>query len=396
MNVYIDGDVLNVELEGRIDAANAGSFEGEVMSALDAQEVRRARFDASDLEYISSAGLRVIMKVLRRVDEVTLVEASPEVYDVFEMTGIAQMMDVRRAMRTLSIDGLEMIGAGANGRVFRLDQERIVKVYNPITNTPEKIFQEKQVAREAFVAGVPSALSFEMVRVGDSYGIVYEMIDALTLGEAIARVPERLEEYSTRMANMLLKLHATEFAPGTLPDARLSLHVWVDIAERSGYYTDEVIAAAHRLVDSIPPRNTFVHGDFHPGNIMVTEDDEFLLIDMGDASMGDPIVDLLGSYQIMRIIADHPGGPERYMGLSSEQSIRVWDTFARTYFGTDDPEQLEVIERRLKFYTILRNMPGVTFSKVIAEEDRQRYAAFLSKVLLEGMASFDLTATPSA
>ncbi|MDO4797066.1 MAG: phosphotransferase [Coriobacteriales bacterium] len=386
MRITTEGDVLTIELVSRINSGNVGEVEAEIMAALDAADVSRVVFDASNLVYISSAGLRVIMKVLKRVGNVTLMEASPEVYNVFEMTGLTQMMDVRRAMRTVSVDGLPMIGAGANGKVYRLDEERIIKTYNPISNPPEKIMREKQTARQAFIAGVPSALSFDVVRVGDGYGIVYEMIDSLTLGEVIARNPDRLEEYATRMANLLKQLHATEFAPGTLPDARESLHTWVDIAERSGYYAADVIDAAHKLVDSIPPRNTFVHGDFHPGNIMVTSDDEFLLIDMGDASQGDPLIDMLASYQIMRVIADHPGGAERYMGLSSEQSIRVWDTFVRTYYGTSDPAQLEAIERRVRFYMILRSMPGVTFSEVIAQDKRKSYADFLSKVLLEGMA----------
>ncbi|MDO4403899.1 MAG: anti-sigma factor antagonist [Atopobiaceae bacterium] len=384
MKAQIEDDVLNVSLEGRIDANTVNEVERIIMSELDKGGAQRVVIDAGELSYISSAGLRIIMKLLKRVGDITIIDASPEVYDIFEMTGFTQMMDVRRAMRALQVDGLEVIGKGANGKVYRLDQERIVKTYNPITNTPEKIAREKQVARTAFVAGVPSALSFEMVRVGDGYGIVYEMVDAKTLGKVIASDPEHLEEYATRMAQMLKELHATEFEPGALPDARLGLHTWVDIAERSGYYQPEVIATAHRLADSIPPRNTFIHGDFHPGNIMVV-DDEFLLIDMGDASVGDPLIDLIGSYQIMRVVAEHPGGTERYMGLTSQQSIRVWDAFIRAYLDTNDPAQIEAMERKLRFYMILRSMAGVTFSEVLSDDQRQQYADSISEALMAGM-----------
>lgn len=377
--------VLEVELVGHISINNASEFEETMMSALSAGDVCKIEIDASDLEYISSVGLRVIVKVTKKVGDITIFNVRREVYDVFDMTGLTQMIDIRREMHQISIDGLPMIGKGANGEVYRIDAERIVKVYNPLTNPPEKIAREKQVAREAFIHGVPSALSYEMVHVGDRIGIVYEMIDAMTLGEAIARQPERLEEYATRMAQMLRELHATEFAPGVLPDARLSLHAWVDVAERSGYYTDKAIVAARKLVDSIPPRNTFIHGDFHPGNIMVTDDDEFLLIDMGDASVGDPVIDLIASYQIMRLVAEQPGGAQRYTGLTSEQSLRVWDVFVRTYYGIDDPAEIEAIERRLKFYVIPRSMSGVTFSDVIPEKKRKAFAAIITKVLLEGM-----------
>ncbi|MBR6358366.1 MAG: hypothetical protein IKS11_01850, partial [Lachnospiraceae bacterium] len=55
-------------------------------------------------------------------------------------------------MREISTDGLEMIGAGANGRVFRLNEEQIVKVYNPVSNPYEKIEREKEVAEKPAVA----------------------------------------------------------------------------------------------------------------------------------------------------------------------------------------------------------------------------------------------------
>lgn len=385
MKVSKKDDELRFCLEGRIDSTNVSEFEGAVKSALESGNVRRIVFDASDLEYISSAGLRVIMQTLKRVGDVTMEEASPAVYDVFEMTGITQIMDVRRKMQRISVDGLEMIGAGANGRVYRLDNERVVKVYNPLTNPLEKIAREKRVARESLILGIPSALSFEMVRVGEGYGIVYEMIDAMTLGEAMAAEPERIEEHGKRMAQMAHDLHATEFTPGVLPDARDGLRAWVDVAARSDYFTDEAIAAGYRLVDSIPPRNTFVHGDLHPGNIMVTGDGEYLLIDMGDAAVGDPVIDLVGAYQIMRVVADQPGGTERYTKLSSEQSIRAWNAFARAYYETDDSAQVEAIERKLKFYMIPRSMGGITFSEVIPDEVRKVYAAQMSKVLLERM-----------
>lgn len=376
---------LTVSVSGHLDARDASEVEAAIMRIRKEHGQGSLTIDATDLAYISSAGLRVLVRLLKREGALCFANASHEVYDVLEMSGLTQLMDVRRAPRTISVDGLQMIGAGANGQVYRLDEERIVKVYNPLTNPPEKIYRERRSAREAFVAGVPTALSFELVRVGEGLGIIYEMVDAQTLGETIARTPERLEEYAARMAGLMRQLHDTEFAPDELPDARLSLYAWVDVAERSGFYTDEVIQAARTLAHSIPPRDTFVHGDFHPGNIMVA-DDEFLLIDMGDASVGDPLIDLMASYQIMRVVAEHPGGAERYMGLSSDESRRVWDTFIRTYLDTTDDARIRAYEEELRFYMLLRTLAGITFSTVIADGERHHLAGQVSAALLQGMA----------
>ena len=55
--------------------------------------------DAEKLEYISSAGLRVILRLRKQEPELAIVNASPEVYEIFEMTGFTEMMPVSRAYR---------------------------------------------------------------------------------------------------------------------------------------------------------------------------------------------------------------------------------------------------------------------------------------------------------
>ena len=281
MGVIMQNDEVIFRLGERVDAANADAVQERIEHRLRETGAQRLVLDASEMSYISSAGLRAIIRMVKRGVSVCVDNVSSEVYEVFELTGFTQLMEVRKRLRSISLDGLKQIGAGANGWVYRLNNEQVLKVYNPLTNPPQKIAQEKEVARKALILGIPSAISFDMVAVSDSYGIVYELVDALTLGETVAKSPKRADEYAKRMAQMLKQLHATEFEEGELPDARLGLHAWVDVSEKSGYYAPEIIAKVRALVDSIPKQNTFVHGDFHPANIMVTDDDELLLIDMG-------------------------------------------------------------------------------------------------------------------
>ncbi len=49
-------------------------------------------------------------------------------------------------LKEYKIDGLPKIGEGVNGSVYRIDDETIIKVYNPLTNPPEKIEREKKSA----------------------------------------------------------------------------------------------------------------------------------------------------------------------------------------------------------------------------------------------------------
>ena len=113
------------QLKGKIDSTNAMEFENEIMAALPDE------IDASQLSYISSAGLRVLLKLKKKVDGITVYNVSPDVYDIFSVTGFDQLLNVKKAFRRISVEGKEIIGKGGNGVVYRLDEETIVKVYSP-------------------------------------------------------------------------------------------------------------------------------------------------------------------------------------------------------------------------------------------------------------------------
>ena len=161
----------------------------EEIQKLEAQDHGKVVLDAEKLEYISSAGLRVILRLRKQEPELAIVNASPEVYEIFEMTGFTEMMPVSRAYRRVSVDGCEVIGQGANGKVYRLDPETIIKVYlNP--NSLPDIHRERELARKAFVLGIPTAIPYDVVKVGDGYGSVFELLNAKSFGSLIAEHPE--------------------------------------------------------------------------------------------------------------------------------------------------------------------------------------------------------------
>lgn len=181
-----NGDVLTVCLNGRIDASNAAEIEQEVMAvraeAADAATV----IDAEHLEYISSAGLRILLRLRKTEPNLTLINVSPEVYEILDMTGFTEMMTVKKAYRQLSVDGCEIIGRGANGAVYRYDAETIVKVYLNADALPD-IQRERELARKALVLGINTAIPYDVVRVGENYGTVMELLEATSLSKMIKK-----------------------------------------------------------------------------------------------------------------------------------------------------------------------------------------------------------------
>ncbi len=165
-------NTLTLSLTGRIDANNAPKVEAEIADALAKNLEVVPEFDASGLEYISSAGLRVLLKFRKKFGKnLDVIDVSNDVYDIFSVTGFTELLNVRKRLREVSTEGCPVIGEGHYSTVYRLDTETIIKIFNKIPITLEKIEHDQRTAREAFVLGIPTAISYDVVRTGGHYGL---------------------------------------------------------------------------------------------------------------------------------------------------------------------------------------------------------------------------------
>ncbi|MBE5905551.1 MAG: STAS domain-containing protein [Lachnospiraceae bacterium] len=90
-----EGTKLTVGLIGRLDTTTAPQLEEEVKEAIDG--VEELVFDIAKLEYISSAGLRVLLsaqKIMNRQGKMTVCNASEEVLEIFEVTGFSDILTI--------------------------------------------------------------------------------------------------------------------------------------------------------------------------------------------------------------------------------------------------------------------------------------------------------------
>lgn len=98
ITVKTEGNERTLCLAGRIDSANAAEAERQIAAALEGFQGAPV-LDAEQLSYISSAGLRVVLRLRKARGGLRIVNCSPELYEIFEMTGFTEMMDVSKAFR---------------------------------------------------------------------------------------------------------------------------------------------------------------------------------------------------------------------------------------------------------------------------------------------------------
>ena len=222
-----DDGMFTVALSGHIDSANAQEAEADINAALEGHDGCAVTVDTAGLDYISSAGLRILLRLKKSHDDLKIINASSEVYDIFSMTGFTEIMDISKAYRILSVEGCSVIGQGANGKVYRLDPDTIIKVYYDPDSLPD-IKRERELARKAFVLGIPTAIPYDVVRVGNGYGSVFELLNASSFAEIVSSQPERIDEIVGMDVELLKKIHSTEVAPGDLPDMKKIVLGWTD------------------------------------------------------------------------------------------------------------------------------------------------------------------------
>ena len=97
MNIQktLSGAALTVALEGRLDTTTAPKLEEELRSSVDG--ITRLVFDLAKLEYISSAGLRVLLamqKLMNQQGEMVLQNVNEAVMEVFEVTGFSDILRI--------------------------------------------------------------------------------------------------------------------------------------------------------------------------------------------------------------------------------------------------------------------------------------------------------------
>ncbi len=329
----VDKDILYIAVAGRIDAANAAAAEEKIFGIKKENPGKHIVVDADSLEYISSAGLRVILRLRKEEPKLAIINVASDVYEVFDMTGFTDMVTVEKAYPRMSVDGCEFIAQGANGAVYRYDDETIIKTYFAKDALPE-IKQERENARRAFILGINTAIPYGIVRVGDNYGTVTELLNATSVTKLIRANPDDMSQAAKYYIDMLKAIHSIEGEEGELPDMKETALAWADFV--APHLPEAQATKLRSLIESVPKKNSLMHGDYHTNNIMV-QNSEPLLIDMDTLCMGHPVFELGSMFNAFLGYSelDHQV-TMKFFGYTHESAAKFWDMSLKMYLGTDD------------------------------------------------------------
>lgn len=325
-----NGGQLTIAISGRVDAAEAQNLQQEALALVNGRsDINSIVVDASQMTFISSLGLRVMLTLKKKVDDLRIIGVNADVYNVFSITGFHKIITVEKALPSVSVEGCPLV----NGRkdVYQLTEDTVLKVF-PEGTTKADVDKEVAMAKEAFVLGVPTAMAFDIVMVDGRYALEYEStapmaIDAIPLGTLIRNLHE-------------LKVDPEEgtFAPGVV-----MLKKRIEALEP--YLGEDAVSKLLQMIKVLPDATALLHGNLTLDCIM-KQNEEPIFTNMGGVCFGHPVLDL----------------SRLYASFTEEQKGEYFDMLLDEYF---DMESDETIKRNRENIVILSSI--YEFTELLAD-----------------------------
>lgn len=374
-----------------LSSENAEELELELVELINEIDDKELVLDADKLKYMSLKVVRGLFAILRKKSNVRIINVYPNIYEILDTVGITTIALVEKKLKYIDVDNLELLGVGMYGFVYRIDEDYILKVFK---DQFSKEYLEKKILalKHAFLEGIPTILSFEVVETRKGLGVIYELLDSECLSTIIHKNPAMMDKYAKKFVDVAKQFATVKLQEGVLTQYKTVIKDELNTVR--DLITSEEYEILLKYLDAVPDRSTVIHGDCQPSNIMMLRE-ELIFIDMDDFACGHPIWDvavMYRSYQLManpeksdadKFLVGKPyGSYEEFYSKIHKMDIieagRLWNLYFKYYFdGYTEQEQNAILEL-IEFYAqfiIIRTLLNVA--------NRSRSKSEIQKVKLE-------------
>lgn len=260
-----------------------------------------------------------------------------------------------------TIAGARIIWQNPGSAVYELDAETAVELYF-FPRSAEAIEKEKATAKRAFEQGIPVMFSFDVVRCGDRYGIIYENLQSGTLDELIVRDPGHFDKFVGDFSRVVHRLNSVRVGPGEYVPMRDLFLKFLRLTEETNAYTPEEIACVRGMLDAIPERDTLVIWDALPMVFRYYEN-ELRLFSAQGFGCGHPIYSLSGTAFFVRDFAVYPDLASQIVKSSDmdpETRLRFWNAYLRACFAGLPQATIGKLEHCIAVFSLFHifSIPG--------------------------------------
>jgi len=192
------------------------------------------------------------------------------------------------------------IAQGRTAEIYRWDDHRVLKLFRDWCPS-DWVEYEARIAHAVFDSGVPSPAPGEIIDVDGRCGLIYERLEGISMLQDMNARPWLLFKHAYSLAKLQVQIHQKSIAK--LPTYKERLKY--DIRNASQISEDWRIKISS-LLEGLPDGKNLCHGDYHPGNVIMTERGP-VVIDWMTACSGSPWADVARSSLLLSIGAKAAG-----------------------------------------------------------------------------------------
>lgn len=225
----------------------------------------------------------------------------------------------------------EIVGEGRTSTVRAYGNDSVIKI--PKDHVPDSwIGLEASFTNAVRSVGAPAPEVRDVVEVGGRPSVVFERINGTLMWEAIRAEPETCDSHIADLVDLQRGIHELSL-PHDVPDlvtrmqSKASAVSALSVSER---------VDARDLIASLPRGAGVLHGDLHPGNVIIA-DSGLVAIDWFDVSIGHPLADVLRSTLLMRPLAGETS-PVHLPGADKSTLSRLQERYIELFSDVLDTE----------------------------------------------------------
>ena len=197
-----------------------------------------------------------------------------------------------------------LIDRGRTAEIYEWGERQVLKLYMDWCPVNWADYELK-IARIVQAAGLPVPKVEDIVQLDGRRGIIYERVSGPSIMKLMRTQPWKIAAYGRLLAELHVSIHG--LAVAELPQWRARMEQAI---RGAGALTDLTKQAVLKALAQLPDENALCHGDFHPGNVIMTARGP-VIIDWVTAAQGHPLADVARTLLLLRIGEIPPGTPGR-------------------------------------------------------------------------------------
>lgn len=341
-----DGQLITVMLPEKIDSDNAHSVQKEFEKILKNNSNCQIKLDAAGMDYITSAGLRMMLVFQKKGILNEIVNVNNAVYGVFDVTGFLEVFTVHRAREVQETGQDNLIGEDAYGKLYIKDEDDVIRIWNP--DVPEEDIERGiTCSKIALKLNVTNAIVVGKAETDEGIGRLYAVDSVEGLVRYLKRKPRERKKV---IASIVRQLDVFRFNQELRETVYSLYEKYMRLVEETSVFDhDEKKAIVDYL--TMLSRNNHVIFENLNAHTMLCKNGDVIFVDLSRLCYGNPIFALAGMYR-NRIENGE------LLGDCEENGERAWKELLTGFYPKYNMEELAVVDRVARSYGHLFSVLG--------------------------------------